>query len=80
MAQRKQWKDLSPAAKASVFVMIGIQISLLVAALTDLRRRPAALVRGPKAFWGIAAFINYVGPISYFVFGRKVASEQLPPA
>jgi hypothetical protein len=80
MSQRKQWKDLSPAARASIFVMISIQISLLVAALSDLRKRPQALVRGPKALWGLAAFVNFVGPISYFVFGRKRTAQQLPPA
>jgi hypothetical protein len=80
MSQRKQWKDLAPWQRASVFVMISIQISLLVSALADLRRRPAAQVRGPKPLWAAVAFVNYIGPISYFVFGRKPAVQQLPPA
>jgi hypothetical protein len=80
MAQRKQWKDLTGPQRLSVFVMIGIQVSLLAGALADIRRRPPELIRGPKAMWGVVAFINYVGPISYFVFGRKAAPQLVPPA
>jgi hypothetical protein len=78
MAQRKQWRDLSPVQRASVFVLVSIQVSLLVAALADLRRRPAAAVRGPKPVWGAVAFINYIGPLAYFVFGRKQAVSPQP--
>ena len=56
--------------------MMGIvQFSLFAAALWDIRRRPAAQVRGPKALWTAAAFVNFVGPISYFAFGRKRAAS-----
>jgi hypothetical protein len=80
MSQRKSWRDLSPWQRVSVFVLISIQISLLVAALTDLRRRPAAAVRGPKPLWAVLSFVNYVGPLAYFIFGRKPAAQQLPGA
>lgn len=79
MSKRKQWKDMPPAAKASVLVMISIQLSLLASALVDLRRRPAQEVRGPKWAWALVSFINFVGPISYFVFGRKPEQSLLPP-
>lgn len=80
MSKRKQWKDMTPWQKASIFVMAGIQIALLASALVDLRRRPADQVRGPKALWLAVSFVNYIGPISYFLFGRKPAPQQLPPA
>jgi hypothetical protein len=80
MTGRKRWQELSLPAKISVVVMIFVQISLLVAALMDIARRPAQQIRGPKWAWGMASFINYFGPISYFLFGRRPAPLPLPPA
>lgn len=48
-----------------------MQVSLLVAALADLRRRADEEVKGPKALWTAVAFVNWVGPLAYFVFGRR---------
>jgi len=48
-----------------------VQIGLLAAALTDIYRRPQEEIRGNKWLWMAAAFVNFVGPISYFLFGRK---------
>jgi hypothetical protein len=80
MSPRKQWKDLSGWQRLSVFVAVAIQISLLVAALADIRRRPAEQIRGRKGLWFLLSFVNYIGPSSYFLFGRKPAPQQLPPA
>lgn len=47
-----------------------INIVLAVLALVDLFKRPA--VNGPKWVWAlIIIFINLIGPILYFVFGRR---------
>jgi hypothetical protein len=48
-----------------------VQLGLLAAALVDIYRRPDGEIRGPKRLWAAVAFVNYVGPISYFLFGRK---------
>jgi hypothetical protein len=48
-----------------------VQLKLWAAALVDIYRRPTEEIRGTKLLWAAAAFINYVGPISYFLFGRK---------
>jgi hypothetical protein len=69
--EKKQWRNFSPAQKATTIVAGIAQVSLLIAALWDIRRRPAEQIRGRKALWAGAAFINWVGPISYFLFGRK---------
>jgi hypothetical protein len=45
-----------------------VHIGLLIAALIDLRRRPAEEIPGNKLLWTAAAFVNFIGPISYFVF------------
>lgn len=47
-----------------------IQLALTVAALVDWIRRP--LTRGPKWLWLlIILFVNFIGPIIYFIFGRQ---------
>ncbi|MDR6415765.1 hypothetical protein [Pseudarthrobacter sulfonivorans] len=68
---KKTWKEMSPAARAS-FVVIGIvQVSLMIAAQRDISRRPAEQINGPKAAWRMASMINFIGPMGYFVLGRK---------
>ena len=50
-----------------------------LAALRDIRRRPSDEIRGPKLLWVLVSFVNFVGPLSYFKFGR-VASKEREPA
>jgi len=78
-AGHKQWREMSPAGRAASIVTVLIQIGLLVAALADLRRRPAAQIRGPKRLWMFVVFINWVGPISYFLFGRLRPEKATSP-
>lgn len=50
--------------------LIVIQLALMVAALIDLIRRTGT--RGPKWLWLLVIlFVNILGPILYFVLGRK---------
>ena len=70
-AKKFKWDDLSAAQKARIVIMGLVQCVLLVAALVDIRRRPAKEINGSKAMWAALAFVNYIGPISYFIFGRK---------
>jgi hypothetical protein len=47
-----------------------LQIGLMLFALIDLIRRPAA--NGPKWLWAlIIILINIIGPIAYFLIGRR---------
>ena len=66
----KNWNDLKPIQKVGVIVMATLQLLLLGAALFDLSRRPKEEVRGDKRMWIAISFVNFVGPISYFLFGR----------
>ena len=69
--KKKTWKEMPPAARFGT-VLIGIaQMALMVAAQRDISRRPAELINGPKAAWRMAALINFIGPMGYFIFGRK---------
>ena len=69
--RRRNIRDLSPGQQALLGVGFVVQVALFAAALIDLRRRPARKVRGDKRWWVAAAFVNYVGPLAYFLYGRK---------
>ena len=72
MARRTQrWSELSPRRRRAIVVLGVAQVSLQVCALVDLRRRPAAAVRGSKRLWAAASFVNWIGPLAYFAVGRR---------
>ena len=71
MTTKRKWNELTPVQQATIAGVGLVQIVLLIAALVDLRRRPAGQINGNKKLWTLAAFINFVGPVAYFVFGRK---------
>jgi hypothetical protein len=74
MVARRQWSDLSERNRRLLTVMAVAEGVLKLAALIDLRRRPASQVRGPKWLWAtVLAVVSSAGvvPISYFVFGRR---------
>jgi phosphoenolpyruvate-protein kinase (PTS system EI component) len=68
---KKRWRDLTDLQKGAIVLSSAVQVALLAAALVDIYRRPAREIRGSKRLWVAAAFINFVGPISYFLLGRK---------
>ncbi|MEM7332731.1 MAG: PLD nuclease N-terminal domain-containing protein [Chloroflexota bacterium] len=50
--------------------LIMIQLILIIVALVDLGKRDHT--RGPKWLWAVLIlFIQFIGPISYFVIGRE---------
>jgi hypothetical protein len=74
MAARKQWSDLSERNRRLLIAAAAAEGILKVAALIDIKRRPATQIRGPKWLWATAVtVISSAGvlPVSYFVFGRR---------
>lgn len=69
--KKKSWKELPPLARIGTLAVAAVQLSLLVAAQRDISRRPAEQIRGSKAVWRMVTLINFIGPGSYFAFGRK---------
>jgi hypothetical protein len=75
---KKRWRDLSPRTRRAIEVAGVIEGILKVAALVDLRRRPASQVRGSRKSWATAIVVlNSAGvvPIAYFVKGRRRVGE-----
>ena len=68
---KKNWKELSPMARFGTIVAATVQLTLLIAAQTDINRRPAEEIRGSTALWRFATFVNFVGPATYFTVGVK---------
>lgn len=68
---KKQWKDLGKGAKFAIVLGACAQLSLQAAALRDLSQRTPSQVYGTKATWVAASFINFAGPIAYFLRGRR---------
>jgi hypothetical protein len=75
---RKQWSELSPRTRRLLGVAAVVEGVLKLAALIDLRRRPASQIRGPKWVWATAmTVISSAGvlPIAYFLVGRRPGSQ-----
>lgn len=69
--KHKRWHELSEAKQVAIVVLSVVQIALLLAALWDIYRQPPEKINGAKGWWSLVSFINYLGPIAYFTFGRK---------
>lgn len=69
--KQKRWSELTGRQKITILVMGTLQILLLTGALWDIRHRPADEVKGSKRMWALLSFVNFVGPIAYFVVGRR---------
>ncbi|AHN20161.1 PLDc_N domain-containing protein [Lysinibacillus sphaericus] len=63
-------EELANIPWAIIAPLIGVQIILVIVALIDLSKIHAT--NGPKILWVlIILFINLLGPIAYFIVGRK---------
>jgi hypothetical protein len=74
MAASRPWRDLSQRSRRLLAITAVAEGILKVAALIDLKRRPASQVRGPKWLWAtVVTVVSSAGvvPLSYFLFGRR---------
>jgi hypothetical protein len=71
--RKRRWRDLSPAQRTAIVAAGTVQLSLQAAALIDLRRRAREQVNGDRRAWALASFVNFLGPLAYFAFGRRRA-------
>jgi hypothetical protein len=79
MAARRQWSELSERTRRLLAIAAVAEGILKLAALIDIKRRPASQIRGPKWLWAtVVAVVGSAGvlPISYFVLGRRPPRSQ----
>ncbi len=67
----RSWGELSRRQRVGVVVLGSVELALTATAAVDLHRRPRHLLRGPKAPWWPAIFVQPVGPVAYLALGRR---------
>jgi len=62
----EQLRELIPI----LIPVVAIMLAIVGIALLDLRKQ--TLTRGPKWMWAlIICFTSFIGPLAYFMMGRK---------
>lgn len=76
MWKQKQWSQFTQIQKIG-FVLLGIlQVALFAAAQWDIHHRREEEIRGNKWIWTAVSFVNFAGPISYFLLGRSRPGQK----
>jgi hypothetical protein len=75
---KNRWSELSAGQRRGVMLSAVVQVTLLIAALVDIWRRPEEEIRGSKRLWTAAAFVNFIGPsrISASAGGDEVECRE----
>lgn len=68
---RQRRRDIAARSRTEIIVGAVLHLLLQGAVLYDLRKRPESDVAGPKALWAALSFVVIIGPLSYFLAGRK---------
>lgn len=69
--KKPQWKDMTAGQRTATVIAASVQIALAATAWADLARRPAERVTGTKGLWAAIIGVNFIGPITYFIWGRR---------
>ena len=70
-AKNKKWSELSTPSRVGVSLLGTVQLALLIAAQVDIGRRSEREINGSKAVWRLVCLLNFIGPLSYFWWGRR---------
>ena len=71
LRRKKRWSEFSPRQRAAIVLGAIAELIMTTIALRDLTRRPSRQVRGSKLLWVLALFVQPVGPLLYFLVGRR---------
>jgi hypothetical protein len=63
--------NLTDQQKRVLLVVLVAHLILAKVTWLDLRRRPAAAVRGPKGMWRTWSLLNTTGSVAYWSIGRR---------
>ena len=69
--------NLTDQQKKILALVLVVHVIVAMFTLRDLRRRPAAAVRGPKRLWRVWVTTNTTGTVAYWLFGRRRQVDQL---
>lgn len=68
---KKKWADLSSKQQRAVAVAGVVEGVMTLAVWRDLAKRTDDEVQGSRWKWALVALLQPVGPIAYFVRGRR---------
>jgi hypothetical protein len=68
---KRRWSDFSRQQQTAIVLGAIAELIMTTVALRDLARRPATQVRGRKLPWVFACFVQPIGPVLYFLVGRR---------
>jgi hypothetical protein len=71
LRRKKRWSELTPGQKTAIVLGAVAELILTTLALRDLARRPSPQVRGWKPLWLLTFVVQPIGPILYFLVGRR---------
>jgi phospholipase D-like protein len=70
-AKNKKWSELSTPSRTGISLLGTVQFALLIAAQVDITRRSEREINGSKTVWRLVCLLNFIGPLSYFRWGRR---------
>ena len=68
-----------PAMNPQAGVQGLINLALMIWTIWDIRHRSDDEIKGNRKLWMLAAFAPPIGPIAYFIFGRKRGAQKDSP-
>ena len=74
---KRKWKDLTKAEKTLILILASLQITLHIAARRDIARRSQEEICGNKRMWVGLSYFNIIGPLAYFIIGRRQSPNFL---
>ncbi|MEI7926514.1 MAG: PLD nuclease N-terminal domain-containing protein [Chloroflexota bacterium] len=81
LGRQMRWADLPQSVRGGLGIAASVQMALLISAIVDLVRRPSSQVRGGRKWaWVPVLFVNLIGPLAYFAFGRVHGDTSDNPA
>ena len=69
--KKRRWSDFSRRQQTAIVLGAIAELIMTTIALRDLAHRPATQVRGWKLPWVLAFFVQPIGPVAYFLVGRR---------
>ncbi len=67
--------EMTGPQMALIAALIVVQVTLMVIALVILFRTPTARLTAPRPVWLLVCFVQFVGPITFLLLGRKPAPQ-----
>ena len=67
----RTFTEMSTPTKVLLGALAAVQVGLLGAAHWDISHRDPEDLRGSPMAWRAITLLNFVGPIAYFLRGRK---------